>query len=173
MATATKRKRRHFRIRGEKTYFSDVDQTLILMDEFVNGIPPDIDQSKLIKVNNNKNKPGAWVWAMPHYRHIEFLRQMAARGFAIIVWSAGGEDWADYIAGLVGIDDLIDATCGKPDWYADDKTPASFMQGRVYLDPFNPSKDLRGWAVDAVTAGVDPDDVCDAEKNLPKTTKKD
>lgn len=166
-----KRKRRHFRIRGEKTYFSDVDQTLILMDEFANGIPDDIDQSKLIKICNNKNKPDSWVWGMRHERHIALLRAMAARGFAIVVWSAGGEDWADYIVGLLGLDGLIDATMGKPDWYADDQIPYKFMKGRVYLHPFNPMKDERGWVVDALDAGFDPDDVSDVNKNLPKTTK--
>lgn len=171
MATETKRKRRHKRIRGEKTYFSDVDQTLILMDEFMNGIPEGVDQSKLVKVCLNPNKPDAWVWAMAHTRHIELLRHMAARGFAIVVWSAGGEAWADYVVGLLGLDGLIDATMGKPDWYADDKTPDNFMQGRVYLHPFNPTKDVRGWVVDALQAGIDPDDVCDPNKNLPKTTK--
>lgn len=171
MATETKRKRRHFRIRGEKTYFSDVDQTLVMMDEFQDKIPDGVDVSKLIKVHNNKNKPDAWVWAMRHERHINLLRAMAARGFAIVVWSAGGEDWADYIVGILGLDGLVDATMGKPDWYADDKGPDNFMKGRVYLNPGNPTKDVRGWIPDALEAGIDPEDLCDAQKNLPKTTK--
>lgn len=168
---ATKRKRSHKRIRGEKTYFSDVDQTLILMDEFVDGIPDGIDPATLVKVHNNKNKPDAWVWGMAHKRHIDLLRAMAARGFAIVVWSAGGEDWADYVVGLLGLDGLIDATMGKPDWYADDQNPDRYMKGRVYLHPTNPTKDVRGWVVDANTYGIDPDDLCDASKNLAKTTK--
>lgn len=165
------RKHKHFRIKGGKTYFSDVDQTLILMDEFSDGIPEGIDQSKLIKIHLNKNKPDAWVWGMRHERHIALLRAMAARGFAIVVWSAGGEEWADYIVGLLDLGGLVDATCGKPDWYADDQIPYKFMKGRVYLHPFNPTKDERGWVVDALDAGVDPDDVCNTEKNIPKTTK--
>jgi hypothetical protein len=164
---ATKRKRRHFRIRGEKTYFSDVDETLILIDE----IPDGVDPSTLVKIRMNKNKPDAWCWGMRHERHIELLRQMAARGFAIVVWSSGGEAWADYIVDVLGLDGLVDATCGKPDWYADDKTPDNFMKGRIYLNPFNPSKDHRGWVVDAISAHEDPNDLCDVDKNLPKTTK--
>lgn len=161
------RKRRHFRLRGEKAYFSDVDETLVIIDE----IPPGIDRSKLIKICLNPKKPEAWCWAMRHERHIDMLRKMAARGFAIVVWSAGGEAWADYIVGLLELDGLVDATMGKPDWYADDKTPDNFMKGRIYLHPFNPMKDDRGWVSDAIDAGEDPDDLCDVNKDLVKTTK--
>lgn len=154
---AVKRKRRHFRIRGEKAYFSDVDETLILMDE----IPPDVDESSLVKVCLNPKKPEAWVWGIRHERHIDLLRKMAARGFAIVVWSAGGEAWADYIVGLLELDGLVDATMGKPDWYADDKTPNGFMNGRIYLHQSNPMKDEHGWVTEAI----------DATKTLVKTTK--
>ncbi len=160
-------KHKHIRIRGEKVYFSDVDETLVIIDE----IPPGVDESKLIRICLNPNKPDAWCYAMRHERHIEMLRKMAARGFAIVVWSAGGESWADYIVKLVGIEGLVDATIGKPDWFADDKEPHEFMKGRIYLHHGNPTKDIRGWVQDALDAGFDPDDLCDVLKNLPKTTK--
>lgn len=160
------KKHKIMRIRGEKTYASDVDETLVMMDH----IPDDFDRSKLIKVNNNKNKPGAWAYAIRHERHIELMRQMAARGFAIVVWSAGGEDWAWYIVHLLGLEGLVDATMGKPDWFADDKKPEDFLKGRVYLDMGNPTKDLRGFVVDALNAGVDPDDLCEGDKDLKRPT---
>lgn len=151
------------RIRGEKIYYSDVDETLVIIDE----IPPGIDESKLIKIQNNKK--GVTIYAMRHERHINLLKQMAARGFAIVVWSAGGEAWAWYIVNLLELEYIVDATMGKPDWYADDKGPNEFMKGRVYLHHGNPTKDLRGFVADALDAGIDPDDITDVNKNLPQT----
>ncbi len=158
-----KRKNRIIRIRGPKMYGCDVDETLIMMDH----IPPDIDESKLIKVKNNKK--GVWAYAMPHVRHIDLMRKMAARGFKIVVWSAGGEDWAYYIVNKLGIQDLVDVTMGKFDWFADDLPPEQFMKGRIYLDPFNPSHDMRGWVSDMLDLDLDPDEESDIDKNFKKS----
>src|ERR1051326_8851461 len=115
MATVTKRKHKHVRIRGQKFYASDVDETLVIID----NIPEGIDESTLVKICINPNKPDAWCWAMRHERHIDMMRKMAARGFTIVVWSAGGEEWANYVVELLGLEGLVDVTMSKFDWFAD------------------------------------------------------
>ena len=65
----------------------DVDDTLILfaVEGGVDNHPDAIEMSC---------GPLSTVKVVPHKRHIEYLKNLHANGFHIIVWSAAGMEWA-------------------------------------------------------------------------------
>jgi phosphoserine phosphatase len=81
---------------------------------------------------------------LPHRRHIELLKDFASRGHTIIVWSAGGEEWAWYVVKKLKLTGIVRYTMSKPDWYIDDLQPEEFMKGRIYYDLKDAAKDKRG-----------------------------
>lgn len=75
----------------------------------------------------------------PHLAHIEILKQFKFQGHGVIVWSAGGHEWALKAIKLLGIEELVDLVAGKPDWWMDDRSCTEFMPEltRIYLTDDN------------------------------------
>ena len=94
----------------------DVDDTLILYDK-----PDSYADSDAISIGKLR------VW--PHRKHIETLRQFKARGQNVVVWSAGGKDWAAEVVYKLMLGDYVDLIMCKPKWYFDD-LPAKEWLGK-------------------------------------------
>jgi hydroxymethylpyrimidine pyrophosphatase-like HAD family hydrolase len=75
----------------------------------------------------------------PHKEHIDLLRQFKYQGHGVIIWSAGGVEWALKAVKLLEIEELVDLVAGKPDWYIDDKSSTEFMPetNRIFLQDLN------------------------------------
>lgn len=119
----------------------DVDDTLVIwdwqsVDPTGNGLIP-------IKDTNS----GITQYVLPHYRHVELLKQFKSRGHTVVVWSQGGSAWAAYVCRALGIENAVDYCMDKPNWYVDDLPSEKWMKDPVYLDPVNSSKDKR-WGSD-------------------------
>lgn len=114
--------------KNDQAVFFDCDDTLVLWN-----YPADTPGSDLIWINNY----GTSVPVMPHKKHIEQLRAHRVRGHQIIVWSAGGWEWAQAVVTMLGLKDCVDAVMSKPAWFYDDLTSSEFMPeiNRVYY-PF-------------------------------------
>lgn len=125
----------------------------------VDNIPAGTDSKHLIELCNNKK--GITMPGLPHHRHIDLLKKFAMRGHGVIVWSAGGEDWAYYIVKTLGLLNVVDITVSKMDWFIDDLMADKVLKGRIYLDATNPLKDNRGWVSDTLDNDLDPSDLCD------------
>jgi hypothetical protein len=104
-------------IETDMTVFCDVDDTLVLWDSKnpnmeIKGIPVEI-----------------------HHVHVEKLKQFAARGHFIVVWSAGGYEWAANVVKLLGLEETVDLVIAKPRWFFDDLRAEEFMPevNRIYM----------------------------------------
>jgi hypothetical protein len=64
---------------------------------------------------------------LPHRLHIEQLRKHKMRGHTVIVWSAGGYDWAAAVVKTLGLENIVDLVISKPIWVYDDLPPNEFM----------------------------------------------
>ena len=118
----------------------DVDDTLVIWDW--RSVDP--EGKGLVQI---KNPDGNCVeTVLPHYRHIELLRQFKARGHTVIVWSQGGSAWAASVCKTLGIDSMVDYAMDKPNWYVDDLPSEAWMKSPIYLDPMDPKKDKR-WGI--------------------------
>lgn len=126
--------------RGNTAWF-DVDDTLIMWspskeDLETKGI--DITCPKGVWLNPDGELVASDTWTqrvVPHRLHMKQMITHKSRGHKIVVWSAGGEDWAEAAVKALGLEDYVDIVIGKPDWIYDDKAPEEFMpKAKWYKD---------------------------------------
>lgn len=103
----------------------DVDQTLVLWDS--NNDPP----SPFIEIRNPYD--GQYVNCNIHEAHVRLIKQMKARGRYIIVWSAGGAEWAETVVRALGLEHSVDICMTKPMAYVDDVPVAEWLQHRIFI----------------------------------------
>lgn len=116
--------------------FCDVDDTLIMWN------PPkdetDIIEitcpTSLVMIEGELVSAGSWTAKLkPHRTHIEQLKLHKSRGHLVVVWSAGGWDWAKAAVIALGIEDYVDVVMSKPTWAYDDKKPEEYMPKSYYI----------------------------------------
>ena len=100
----------YFKVKDGGVYASDCDDTLVMWN-----IPPGY-KGELLKVYTNGhieecivNKPA-----------VEHLKKMKRRSFSVVVWSAGGSDWAEAVVKALKIEDFVDVVMPKIDYHLDD-----------------------------------------------------
>lgn len=119
------------RIKCNKPTYLDIDDTLILwaptqeqLDKYGIDFEHTYDDGTKVK--------GRLV---PHRVHLRQLKRHQERGHTIILWSAGGEQWAYAAACILGIDGLDNVySIEKPVWAYDDKQPQEFMSTKYWVD---------------------------------------
>ena len=121
------------KIKG-RTIFSDVDDTLLYWDS-VKESKKDIVTKPYYHDHVYFDKPGdpsIEVSVKPIYSNIGELKKLTAQGFSIVVWSAGGEDWAEAFVKAVGLEPYVTAVVSKPQAYYDDLPCEEFMGKRRF-----------------------------------------
>ena len=68
-----------------------------------------------------------------HEKHVEALKKHATRGHQVIVWSAGGSDWAEAVVKALQLEKYVDIIMPKPDWIYDDISPNEFLPNNLYI----------------------------------------
>ena len=114
---------------NQPTYF-DVDDTLIMWN-------PTQEQLDSYGVDFNffyRNGTNASGRILPHRKHIDQLKKHAMRGHTIIVWSAGGSEWAYAACVALGLEDYVHLALEKPCWAYDDKKPQEFFETKWMED---------------------------------------
>ena len=61
--------------------------------------------------------------------HLQITRHIA-RGHTVMIWSAGGQEWAQKVASMLGLKSNV-ITMSKPKWAIDD-LPNPLAQTRIY-----------------------------------------
>ena len=124
-------------IKATRLVCFDVDDTLVMWDW--RAIDP--EGKGLVSVVDPNG--GCSELVLPHFRHIELMRQFKARGHTVVVWSQGGHEWAEAVCKVLGIENIVDIVMDKPNWYVDDLSAGAWMKAPIFLDPIDPSKDSR------------------------------
>ena len=102
-------------IKSTKIVYTDIDNTLLFsLREYPHEVTHEV-----VKINGRK----FWV----HDPHIEMIKDFKARGHSIVVWSAGGAEWAKLAVEALKLESHVDLVISKPDWFIDDKTAEQFM----------------------------------------------
>lgn len=91
------------------TAFFDIDDTLVMW-----SIPENCKYTVSITCR------GFSELLAPNVHNIDLLKKMATRGHAIVVWSAGGSDWAEAVVKALKLEEYVDVITGKPSYYIDD-----------------------------------------------------
>ena len=102
-----------FKIPCGPTVYVDVDDT-ILMWSLPEGVEINDDRLVTVRCRDYTER------LFPNIYNIDLLKKMATRGHAIVVWSAGGSDWAEAAVEALGLNSYVQAVSGKPQYYIDD-----------------------------------------------------
>ncbi len=121
-------------IENDATLFVDVDGTLIVHTaDFPNNptveVPDPISDWKL-------------KFAI-HLPHVRLIREEAARGRCIVVWSRGGYKWATAVVRALGLENSVSYTMTKPYTYIDDVPASNWMYDRINMRANGGYKDER------------------------------
>jgi len=102
-----------FKVESGPTAFFDVDDTLVMWN-----LPEDIEinDDRLVNVKCN----GMSDRLFPNQHNIDLLIKFADRGHNVVVWSAGGSDWAEAVVHALGLNRYVKAVMNKPQYYIDD-----------------------------------------------------
>lgn len=68
-----------------------------------------------------------------HDKHVQKIKEFKARGHNVIVWSAGGADWAEMVIKALNIEQYVDVIAPKPFWYFDDLAVEEWIGRRCYV----------------------------------------
>jgi len=114
---------------GNPAIYFDVDETLVLW-QGKNGQSTNPNAKKFHLYGSDYNLD-------IHWKHVELLKEFKQQGYKIIVWSAGGELWAQEVINVLQLNEFVDHCLSKPEFFVDDKFPEQFMyrQNRIYYPP--------------------------------------
>lgn len=102
-------------VHSTRSVWYDVDNTLVFsLREYPHQI-----SNEIVKINGRK----FWV----HVPHVETIKDFKARGHTVVIWSAGGAEWAEMVVKALQLEDCVDLVISKPDWFVDDKPANMFM----------------------------------------------
>jgi phosphoserine phosphatase len=110
-------------LRSDRVAFFDVDETLVMWSGAFRA-----DEPGTIMVGTDSIQ----AYVRPHMRHIEEMKAHKARGHAVVVWSAGGHEWADAVVKSLGLLPYVDLVMSKPAWCYDDLKPHEFVGQVIY-----------------------------------------
>ena len=143
----------YHKVREGRIAYFDVDHTLIIWEmnpsEYVQTakdnkyyselreLPPKRRLSKLLEDQPESltlisPKTGNPFRVRPIWTHVSQLIQQRLKGLNIVVWSAGGSDWAEAVVNGLFLDDFVDVIMTKPDFLYDDSKPKDLM-GRHFF----------------------------------------
>ncbi len=103
----------------------DVDDTLVMWDD---PYRPADDKLEFTSVS------GTTYYLKPHAKHIELLKDHFNRGYFVIVWSAGGYEWANDVLTTLNLNAYRHLVMSKPTKYVDDLPGNEILGTRIYLN---------------------------------------
>lgn len=107
--------------------YVDVDETLIFWEA------KDIDADDCVIEVTDPYINGTRVKVVPHWRNIRLLQRKFGQGHKIVVWSAGGSEWAETIVKALKIEPFVHLILSKPTHIIDDKEMKDWGVPRIYL----------------------------------------
>ena len=132
-----------------QTVFCDVDDTLVMWHRPAADDPDAIEitcpTSSCLRAINEQElgwevdptevvTVREWTERLkPHKKHIEQLKKHKLRGHTVIVWSAGGWEWAEAVVRALKLEQYVDLVIEKPTWVYDDLPPNEYMPKSQWL----------------------------------------
>lgn len=106
---------------GTPTIYFDVDNTLIMH----------LDGATISNECVAIEVWGMTTYVKPHFKHITTLKKYKEKGFKVVVWSGGGEEWATEVIKSLGLTQHVDVILSKPTVYYDDLEVQDFMPKNI------------------------------------------
>ena len=147
-----------FKMKDGGVYASDVDDTLIMWRI------PEGYKGPLVETNYNGFKDQG----IPNLPAIAHLKKMKARAYSVVVWSAGGSDWAEVVVKALGLESYVDVVMPKIDFHLDDVSDPKDKIGKwqyINLDGVVYSMDKDGNIKQRTDGVIQPYGVLDEKKS--------
>lgn len=125
------------KIKDGRVFASDCDDTLVMWT-IPQGYSGPLVETVLDGVKDV---------CIPNQHAINHLKKMKARNYAVIVWSAGGSDWAEAVVKALKLEKHVDLIMPKIDFHLDDVSDPTDKIGKwqyINLDGTVYSKDKEG-----------------------------
>jgi hypothetical protein len=100
----------YFKLKDGGVFACDCDDTLVMWAIPEGYVGPLVETN----LEGFKDK------GIPNLHAIAHLKKMKSRGYAIIVWSAGGSEWAEAVVKALDLQSFVDITMPKIDFHLDD-----------------------------------------------------
>jgi len=81
---------------------------------------------------------------IPIHSNVDQLKEHKRRGHSVVVWSAGGAEWAAQSVRMLGIEDYVDVAIDKPSFLYDDKEFEEAFPKIDFVKNENMREDLKG-----------------------------
>lgn len=126
-------------IKSVNSVFFDVDDTLILWSPTSEQLADEgIDITCPGTLHSGPDgdivEIGEWTQrVVPYTPNIEAMKRHKLRGHRVIVWSAGGWDWAEAAVKALGLEHIVDVVMSKPHWCYDDLPPNEYMPKSLFV----------------------------------------
>lgn len=132
-------------LENENCIFFDVDDTLVCWgSQYVKE--DDNGNLNTVNIASPFYTPSMYATVapvyqlVPHTKHIQYLKDSKQKNKnTIVVWSAGGWQWAEAVVKALGIEEYVDCVMSKPHAYVDDLNCKEFMGTRIYKE-FKPDE---------------------------------
>lgn len=111
---------------SESIIFVDCDDTLVMWGDDLRA------GDRTVSIENPHN-PGEFDILRVNEGHLRVLKDRYMRGSYIIVWSAGGYQWAETVVKALELEDYVHQIMSKPLAYMDDKDASQILGERIYL----------------------------------------
>lgn len=126
-------------INNHSVVFFDVDDTIVKWDKESISSEPTIQiiQPKVLHrtADDELVEVGPYTVTLAlHNKHIAALKEHKAKGDTVIVWSAGGWDWAEAVVKALQLEEYVDLVINKPICIYDDLPPHEFLPRRYLKD---------------------------------------
>lgn len=120
-----------FKVPDKPTVYFDVDDTLVMWHG--NVVKPKSSEGT---VTLKDPRDGSTLFLKVHDEHVEMLKGHKMRGHSVVVWSAGGADWAEYVIKELKLESYVDVIMSKPNWWYDDLLAKEilFPHSRKYIN---------------------------------------
>lgn len=112
-------------VEKSQTVWFDVDDSLIMWNW------PEKDIEQVIKLEPWKD--GTIIELVVNTAMVEQLKKHSVRGHPVVVWSAGGWEWAKTVVEALNIEKYVTLVIEKPTWIYDDKPAEHFMPKAQWL----------------------------------------
>jgi phosphoglycolate phosphatase-like HAD superfamily hydrolase len=119
-------------IPSNKSVWFDVDDTLVMWDPSqeeldTKGIEIECPAGFTCVDGELTACPKWKAKVVPHEKHIQMLKLHKLRGHTVVVWSAGGYDWAEVAVKALKLEQYVDLVVCKPTWAYDDQPPERIL----------------------------------------------
>ena len=120
---------------SDKIVFCDCDDTLVMWNDNESFQSIDKQSIAIICPFQTKHDPlgePKVYYLRPNYWTIGKLKELKAKGYTVVVWSAASYLWAEAVVKVLKLEEYVDFCMSKPDICIDDLPPNEWIRDLIY-----------------------------------------